>query len=58
VILQAAPTVEPARKRERVAASLRDDPLSRALVEWPFVPILPRIVLLDRAQAPSARRLG
>jgi hypothetical protein len=34
--------VEPARKRERVAASLREDPLSHALVEWPFVPILPR----------------
>jgi hypothetical protein len=35
--------VEPAReKRERVAASLREDPLPHALVEWPFVPILPR----------------
>ena len=35
--------VEPAReKRERVAASLREDPLPHALVERPFVPILPR----------------
>ena len=36
--------VEPAReKRERVAARLREDPLPHALVEWPFVPILPRL---------------
>jgi hypothetical protein len=35
--------VEPAReKRERVAASLREDLLWHALVEWPSVPILPR----------------
>ena len=35
--------VEPAReKRERVAASLREDTLPHALVEWPFGPILPR----------------
>jgi len=40
------------------ASGCREPPLSHALVEWPFVPILSRIVLLDRAQAPSARRLG
>jgi len=50
-------------RRERLnprgnASGCREPPLSHALVEWPFVPILSRIVLLDRAQAPSARRLG
>jgi hypothetical protein len=35
--------VEPAReKRERVAANFPKDPRPHALVEWPFVPILPR----------------
>ena len=45
--------VEPAREKpERGAASLREDPLSHALVEWPFVPIPAAIVLSGRAQAP------
>ncbi len=46
--------VEPAReKRERVAASLREDPLPHALVERPFVPILPRSCCWPGRKAPS-----
>ena len=45
--------VEPTReKRERVAASLREDPLPHALVEWPFVQ---RDLLDDRESLSKGR---